>query len=586
MNKKFSHCLILIFIAFFSAAVPQKSVAQDGLLNYSSASSPGYTLFTEYSDTVTYLLDNCGFIVNTWIGSEKPSFGSYLGEDGLLYKVTQELDQHLEVLNWSGETIHYLNLAEKGIEQHHDIEVMPSGNILMLSKVNYTEAETLDFGFNPAEFDGQPTLHSEVIVECKINLDETLDIVWQWDAKDHLVQNFDPTKLNFGEPVDHPELLSTSMDLLSYDGEFTSLTDWLHFNSVDYNQSEDLILFSSRHTGEIYIIDHSTTKQEAAEHLGGNRGIGGDILYRWGNPQNYGIGTEAEQRLFGPHDAKFIPDGYGYNRMISVFNNGIGSSLQIPKSNVYIIAPENQGLGFAVDLDGQYLPIEAIDATENSEIDFYTEFIGGAQILPNGNVFVTEGFPGRILEFDCRMDLVWSYDLNITTSVTSWLFKAEKYPADFPGFQNIDLTSSNSLIEGNNPIAENCILFDSYTDTDMDGYTADVDCNDEDELIHPNVWDIPLNNIDENCDCEDNMNTAIEEIEKQFYIISNPVNDILTIQSASNMHLDLVITDIYGKKRKQIQIDQYSQIDVSNLNPGIYMLQEKKSAHSLKFIKE
>jgi hypothetical protein len=39
--------------------------------------------------------------------------------------------------------------------------------------------------------------------------------------------------------------------------------------------------------GEILQIMHSTTTVQAATHSGGNSGMGGDILYRWGNPSNY-----------------------------------------------------------------------------------------------------------------------------------------------------------------------------------------------------------------------------------------------------------------------------------------------------------
>ncbi len=65
------------------------------------------------------------------------------------------------------------------------------------------------------------------------------------------------------------------------------IADWLHTNSVDYNEEFDQIVVSVRHFSEIWVIDHSTTTAEAAGHSGGNSGKGGDLLYRWGNPEAY-----------------------------------------------------------------------------------------------------------------------------------------------------------------------------------------------------------------------------------------------------------------------------------------------------------
>jgi hypothetical protein len=41
------------------------------------------------------------------------------------------------------------------------------------------------------------------------------------------------------------------------------------------------------------------------------------------------------------------------------------------------------------------------------------------------------------------------------------------------------------------------------TDADGDGYTIDVDCNDDDSTVHPDAVETPGDTIDSNCDGED-----------------------------------------------------------------------------------
>ena len=99
---------------------------------------------------------------------------------------------------------------------------------------------------------------------------------------------------------------------------------WNHMNSIDYNPEFDQIMLSVRGSSELWIIDHSTTTAEAAGHTGGDRGKGGDLLYRWGNPVTYDAGTAADQMLFDQHDTQWIEAGCPGAGHILVFNNGLG----------------------------------------------------------------------------------------------------------------------------------------------------------------------------------------------------------------------------------------------------------------------
>jgi len=62
------------------------------------------------------------------------------------------------------------------------------------------------------------------------------------------------------------------------------------------------VILSAHNYDEVWIIDHSTTTVEATSHAGGRYGRGGDLLYRWGNPQAYRAGTANDQKLFGQHN--------------------------------------------------------------------------------------------------------------------------------------------------------------------------------------------------------------------------------------------------------------------------------------------
>ena len=85
------------------------------------------------------------------------------------------------------------------------------------------------------------------------------------EIKDHYIQDFDPAQLNYGVVSEHPELFDINLPELNSSNS-NSTHDWNHFNSIDYHPELDQILISTRNSDEIWILDHSTTTEEAASH--------------------------------------------------------------------------------------------------------------------------------------------------------------------------------------------------------------------------------------------------------------------------------------------------------------------------------
>lgn len=187
---------------------------------------------------------------------------------------------------------------------HHDIEVLSNGNVLLVAWELISDEEAIASGRDPALLPDNE-LWSLKIVEVEPTGQTTGDVVWEWRAWDHLIQDFDADQENHGVVADHAELI----DLNYFDvnrPNTVPVADWLHTNSIDYNAELDQIAVSVRHFSELWVIDHSTTVEEAASHDGGSSGMGGDLLYRWRNPQSYDAGDAEDQQLFLQHDVRWI----------------------------------------------------------------------------------------------------------------------------------------------------------------------------------------------------------------------------------------------------------------------------------------
>ena len=260
-----------------------------GLLLNTGRAFDGYTLFTPIAEGNAYLIDNAGRAVHSWDKGRGGNATPYLLEDGSVIRVSRGITQHA----WDGSLIWDFAYNNASYQGHHDIEVLPNGNVLLLAKEFKTGEEAIAEGRDPDALN-TGRLESEKIVEVRRTGPTTGEIVWEWRVWDHLSQDFDPAKDNYAVVGEHPELIDINFGETNPNGNDD---DWLHANSIDYNPELDQIVLSVRQFSEPWVIDHSTSTEEAASHSGGTSGMGGDILYRWGNPQAYRAGAAADQKI-------------------------------------------------------------------------------------------------------------------------------------------------------------------------------------------------------------------------------------------------------------------------------------------------
>jgi len=430
-----------------------------GVLAYHHEVYSGYTLFTIFKDT--YLINNCGQVVNHWKSEYVPGNAVYLLEDGSILragKIDNEdmpyggLGGIVERIGWDGQILWSYEYSNANATQHHDIFPMPNGNVLLLAATKKNYAEAIQAGRDPSKID-DGTLYNEQLLEIQPNGTHGGTVIWEWNIWDHLVQEFDNTKDNFGIVANNPQLLD--INYLGGGGN-NSDADWLHINSLDYNKNLDQILLSINGLDELYIIDHSTTSNEAASHKGGLRGKGGNILYRWGNPQSYKQGTLADRKLFKQHAPHWIPSSYPDGGKIMLYNNGNGRSESF--SSVDIINPPSDGPGnYVLETNSNYAPNEPdwIYVDPVNPTNFYSKLLSSAQRLPNGNTLICEGLKGHIFEINPENNIVWKYINPETTDGTilkqgdqpesNRLFRAKKYPKDYIAFIGKNMSPKNPI---------------------------------------------------------------------------------------------------------------------------------------------
>lgn len=522
-----------------------------GLLSYDPAASfDGYNLLYPHRQPNVYLLDNCGEIVHTWEGDPEtvPGNTAYIAPNGLLVKTLRPASvtsdrilaggagATVEIRDWDNNLVWEYTVNDSLRRLHHDIALVEKEdntfNILMIAWEYIDTDEVLAAGRDTTGHTAN-VVWSDYIFEID---PLTNEIVWEWHAWDHLVQDHDSRKQNFGNIADAPGRIDINLDF-SEEGH----PDWLHANSIDYDPINDYVLLSVPHFSEVWIIDHTTTTEQARTGQGGFGGKGGDLLYRWGNPQAYGVGDESDRTLFFQHDARFIDDfidpfdpNYG---KISFFNNRVGSDY----SAFGIFDQGFDMYEWSFPFDGEKYGPEVADFVgtfPGDRTQLFSSGLSSFQYLPNRNMLVCSGRLGYTFELTPDNEIVWEYktpiiggrpatqgdELAMNVNLT---FRLYRYPIDYPAFTDRDLSSKGFIEIGSDT---------SFCDRIL----------------------------------------PVQDLEEVYgmKLYPNPVDDMLTVEWDARYEVSVDILDIHGRLALPSRILNGGRryLDTSHLRDGIYII--------------
>lgn len=349
-----------------------------------------YILVNNIMGGKVFLMDKTGTIVQNWEMEYGLGNDCTLLDNGQLLAMLKDADAKItfggyggiiRILNKDSSVAKEIKYSSENQIAHHDIEMLPSGNLLFLVWEKITAATALENGFNT-----ERELFPEALIEIDPNTNET---VWAWHSMDHLVQDLDDTKLNFGNISEN----FRKIDINYEEREEDKIDgDIMHSNGITYDIENDIIFMSVNNFSEVWAIDHSTTMEEAKSSSGGNFGYGGDLLYRFGNPTAY-QNTNGTRLFYNMHNPNLI----NQNQSMLVYAN----QNNISQSEVFEF--DLNSLTLALDTNN-----EPIINWSYTNPDLYSRIVSSAIRQKNGNTLITDSDTG-IIEVSSDGNIVWEF---------------------------------------------------------------------------------------------------------------------------------------------------------------------------------
>ena len=355
----------------------------------------GYTIVTPIGGEAVYLIDMAGRVVHAWsFADAKPEYG-YLTDEGTLlcrcqvpeppgtpFKPAMEDDPPMPLEQRARKLpSNYRFLREVSFEGevtwqhedpllHHDFFKTRDDSFLVIRFVQMEKALS-DKVRGPRR---AKNAHHPMLTDEFQEINRKGKVVWS---------------------VRLDEVLDPKLDPL---GVLERRIEWTHTNSICQSADGKQVLFSSKNTNRVGIIDKATKT----------------LVWRFGHPTTS-----------GQHHARWLPNGN-----IHMFDNGT----------------RREGLPFsrAIEVDPKTDKV-VWEYQANPPFSLFSPNISSAERLANGNTLICEGMPGRVLEVTRRGETVWEWHNPFAQSVrgaqTSFaLWRAHRYAPDHPALRGRDLS--------------------------------------------------------------------------------------------------------------------------------------------------
>jgi hypothetical protein len=225
----------------------------------------------------------------------------------------------------------------------NDVRRLPNGHTAI---IGVTE-RTVNAGGTPTDYVGMM-----IVV-----LDENFQVAWVWDG-------FDQLDVNRG-PILGEVLFPGSTEPTAIVPRLPAV-DWLHINNVAWSPDGNLVL-SVRHQDWVVKIDYANGEGDG--HVVWRLGAGGDFTLNSDDPDAW---------FSHQHNAHYIDD-----HTLILFDNGNTRRASDPTAN-------NRGQVWTLDETNM-----TATPVVNVDLGVYSDRVGSAQRLSNGNYYFTSGFLGQ-----------------------------------------------------------------------------------------------------------------------------------------------------------------------------------------------